>query len=81
MTTEQKAIDLVQRFEGLTAQPFNGNGNIRLSESVRQRALVCVDEIIKTGPISFAQSQTGGPDEIVSRIPYWQAVRDHILSL
>jgi hypothetical protein len=80
MTPKIKAIDLIQKFEGLTAKPFDGEGNMRASESVKERATICCDEII-----AFMQDATsimcydGG--EILEPRQYWAQVKQHIQSL
>lgn len=82
MNPSDKAIQLVQKFEGLVATPFDGKGNIRLSDSVRQRALICCDETIE------ALKVVGGKELIVDDpslelhdmkmiggVEYWKRVR------
>lgn len=51
MTPEEKAIDLVQKFEGLVPKPFDGERNIRLSDSVKLRSLICCNEVLKALPM------------------------------
>jgi hypothetical protein len=78
MTPKIKAIDLIQKFEGLTAKPFDGEGDIRVSKSVKERATICCDEIIE----ALDQSLYTTIDENGrSLTEYWQQVKQHILSL
>lgn len=77
MTPEAKAIDLVQKFEGLTAHPFDGKSNIRLSDSVRQRYLICCDEIIA----EIEDLQQNCVMEFPMALEYWRQVKEKIQSL
>lgn len=72
MTPEEKAINLIQKFEGLVAHPFDGKGNIRLSDSVRSAALICCDEVLQ----SLLNNSTS-----TEPYNYWQSVKKNIKSL
>lgn len=72
MTPHQKAIELVRKFEGLVAKPFDGNGNIALKEEVKQRAVICCNEVIQA--LAFTSTS-------VEPYKYWQDVRKEICKL
>lgn len=77
MIPREKAIDLAQKFEGLTAKPFDGTGNIRLNESARQRAIVCCDEIIE----HYHAINDKRNDDAKGPIYFWQLVKIEISKL
>jgi hypothetical protein len=74
MTPEEKAKEMLLNF-GQCAGTY-------LNETVfgicKRSALLCCDEIIKTGPISFQQQQDDNPDIIISNVPFWESVKECI---
>jgi hypothetical protein len=77
MTPEVKAIKLAQKFEGLVAHPFDGKGNVRLNESVRQRSLICCNEVIA----EIEDLQQNCAMEFPMALEYWHKVKTEITSL
>lgn len=77
MTPEAKAIDLVQKFEGLVAHSFDEKSNIRLSDSVRQRSIICCDEVIE----EIEDLQQNCVMEFPMALEYWRQVKEKIKSL
>lgn len=77
MSPRDKAKDLVQKFEGLVATPFDGKGNIRMNDSVRQRALICCDEVIA----SHEEAKDVGNLKWKWAIIYWQSVKKELSKL
>lgn len=78
MTPKEKAIHLAQQFEGLTANPFDGKGNFRLNESVRQRALICCDEILSSKYDCGCQQSVVIDGKYQTYVTYWQQVKTEI---
>lgn len=80
LSPKDKAIDLVQKFEGLVAIPSTGIGNIRINDLVRQRALICCDEIIQflLDAVTIV-CEDGG--EILEPRQYWIKVKAEIKKL
>lgn len=86
MTPEKKAIDLVQKFEGLTPTPFDGLGNLLVHESVRQRVLICCDEIIESYQQTWKNKDLYAHQPSVDLaakdvVRYWQQVKERLQSL
>lgn len=75
MTPYEKAIRLIQKMEGLVARPFDGKSNILLNPVTKERAIICVDEII----------QELEPDDLFKnyneRVTYWRDVKEEISKL
>lgn len=86
MKPAEKAIHLVQKFEGLVATPFDGKGNIRLNDSVRGRALICCDEIIQSYQQTIKDKDLYPHEPSIElsakdSIKYWQQVKEEIYKL
>lgn len=77
MTPQVKAIKLVQKFEGLVTKPFDGKGNIRLNELVRQRSLICCNEVIA----EIEDLQQNCAMEFPMALEYWHKVKREITRL
>lgn len=81
MTPKEKAIHLAQKFEGLTASPFDGKGNLRLNESAKQRALICVDEILSAKYDCGCEQSIVVDGKYQTYTTYWQQVKTEIEKL
>lgn len=82
MLPSEKAIALVQRFEGLVAQPFDGKGNIGLSDSARQRAVIYCEEVINALRLTQAKEMiVDDPSlpmdkmKMIGGVEYWERVK------
>ena len=69
MTPKEKAKELIKKYEKI----FDGN-YIKTDENIKQCALICVDEIIKTCN-KIVQSNDVAP---YYNEKYWQEVRSEI---
>ena len=74
MTAEQKALELVERFCNISKE-------ITFTEA-KQSALICVNEIIKSEPISPLSERTPETfsDMLSEAKEYWQSVRNEIIN-
>lgn len=78
MTPKEKAFELVESFHQCMYHDL-GAGKWGYVSRARQCAKICIDEIIKTAPVTFVQSQDSRqPDEIASLVAYWKSVKEEI---
>lgn len=81
MKPAEKAIHLVQKFEGLAATPFDGKGNIRLNDIVKQRALICCGEIIEVLEKYDKDNNRKEECRPLEQYVYWTQVKNELSKL